>query len=55
MESKEAEERRMEPQCKTCRNIFDFPECCTENLSDCFKVVKDCRNYEKLEILAKNY
>ncbi len=52
MESKEPklEEKRMEPQCKTCRNVFDFPECYTENLSDRFKVVKDCRNYEKLEI-----
>lgn len=52
MENKEPEaaEIRTEPQCKTCRNIFDFPECCTENLSDCFKVAKDCKNYEKLEI-----
>lgn len=37
-----------EPQCKTCRNIFDFPKCCTENLYDCIKIVSKCRNYEKI-------
>lgn len=37
--------RQQEPQCKTCKNIFDFPKCCTENISDCFKIIGNCGNY----------
>ena len=38
-----------EPQCKTCRNIFEFPKCCTENLSDCVKVITNCANYDSVK------
>lgn len=40
-----------ESLCKTCNNIFDFPECCEENLVDSLKVVIDCRNYSKCGII----
>lgn len=36
---------QQEPLCKTCRNIFDFPKCCTENISECFKIIGNCGNY----------
>lgn len=35
----------MKPLCQTCVNIFHFPECCTENLTDCVKLVTNCGNY----------
>ncbi len=31
--------------CQTCTNIFDFPECCTEDLEDSVKIITNCRNY----------
>lgn len=42
--------RQQEPQCKTCRNTLDFPKCCTENLSDCVKVITNCVNYDSIKI-----
>lgn len=36
-----------ESLCKTCTNIFDFPECCEENLEDSLRIVSGCRNYSK--------
>lgn len=35
----------MNPLCKTCTNIFDFPRCCTENLEDSVKFITHCGNY----------
>lgn len=35
----------MKPLCQTCTNIFDFPKCCTESLSDSVKIVTCCENY----------
>ncbi len=35
----------MTPLCQTCINIFYFPECCTENLTDCVRLITNCRNY----------
>ena len=35
-----------EPLCKTCKNKFYFPKCCTENLTDCFKIITNCKNYD---------
>lgn len=35
----------MNPLCQTCTNIFDYPKCCTENLTDCVKVLTHCGNY----------
>lgn len=37
----------MKPLCQTCINIFHFPECCTENLTDCVKLVTNCANYSR--------
>lgn len=37
----------MKPLCQTCINIFHFPECCAENLTDCVKLITNCRNYSK--------
>lgn len=37
----------MKPLCQTCINIFHFPECCTENLMDCVRLITDCRNYSR--------
>lgn len=39
-----------EPLCKTCLNAFHFPECCSENLMDCIKIITYCPNYEKFGI-----
>lgn len=39
-----------ESLCKTCNNIFDFPECCEENLEDSLKLITTCRNYSKCGI-----
>lgn len=35
----------MKPLCQTCINIFHFPECRTENLMDCVRLIMNCRNY----------
>lgn len=35
----------MKPLCQTCTNIFNYPECCTENLEDSVKIITHCRNY----------
>lgn len=35
----------MNPLCETCTNIFDFPNCCTENLYDGVKFIAHCKNY----------
>lgn len=40
-----------ESLCKTCSNVFDFPECCEENLEDSLKVISNCRNYNKCVIV----
>lgn len=40
-----------ESLCKTCTNIFNFPECCEENLEDCIKIISSCRNYHKCGII----
>lgn len=37
----------MKPLCQTCINIFHFPECCTENLTDCVRMITNCRNYSR--------
>lgn len=37
----------MKPLCQTCINIFHFPECCTEDLTDCIRLVTNCANYSK--------
>lgn len=37
----------MKPLCQTCINRFHFPECCTENLTDCVRLVTNCRNYSR--------
>lgn len=37
----------MKPLCQTCINIFHFPECCTENLTDCVKLITNCANYSR--------
>lgn len=41
----EKEEFGMKPLCQTCINIFHFPECCTENSTDCVRLIANCRNY----------
>lgn len=41
---------QQEPLCKTCRNALDFPQCCTENLSDSIKVITNCVNYDSMKI-----
>ena len=33
--------------CQTCINRFHFPECCTENLTDCVRLIMNCRNYNR--------
>lgn len=43
----------MKPLCQTCANIFDFPKCCTENLTDCVKIITHCGNYNESGNLAK--
>lgn len=40
---------QQEPLCKTCRNALDFPKCCTENLSNCVKVIINCVNYDSMK------
>lgn len=37
----------MKPLCQTCINIFHFPECCTENLTDCARLITNCANYSR--------
>lgn len=37
----------MKPLCQTCINIFNFPECCTENLTDCVRLITNCGNYSE--------
>lgn len=40
-----------ESLCKTCSNIFDFPDCCEENLEDSLKFITNCKNYNKSGIV----
>lgn len=40
----------MKPLCQTCVNIFHFPECCTENLTDCVRLITNCRNYSRRDM-----
>lgn len=35
------------PLCQTCINIFHFPECCAENLTDCVRIITNCANYSR--------
>lgn len=37
----------MKPLCQTCINRFHFPECCTENLTDCVRLIMNCGNYSR--------
>lgn len=37
----------MKSLCQTCINIFRFPKCCTENLTDCARLITDCVNYSR--------
>lgn len=37
----------MNPLCQTCVNIFHFSECCTENLTDCVRLITNCGNYSR--------
>lgn len=37
----------MKPLCQTCINRFHFPECYTENLTDCVRLVTNCGNYSR--------
>lgn len=37
----------MKPLCQTCINRFHFPECCTENSTDCVRLITNCRNYSR--------
>ncbi len=43
----------MKPLCQTCVNIFHFPECCTENLTDCVKIITNCANYSGHDMKEK--
>lgn len=36
--------------CETCINIFHFPECCTENLTDSLIWIPRCGNYSEHKI-----
>lgn len=40
----------MKPLCQTCINIFHFPKCCTENLTDCVSLITNCRNYNRSDM-----
>jgi len=37
----------MKPLCQTYINIFHFPECCAENLTDCVRLITNCGNYSR--------
>lgn len=37
----------MKQLCQTCINRFHFPECCTEDLTDCVKLIAHCANYSR--------
>lgn len=37
----------MTPLCQMCINRFHFPECCTENLTDCVRLITNCGNYSR--------
>ncbi len=43
----------MKPLCQMCINIFHFPECCTENLTDCAKLITNCGNYSGYDMGEK--
>lgn len=43
----------MKPLCQTCINIFHFPECCTENLTDCVRLITSCGNYNRHDMGEK--
>ena len=40
----------MKPLCQTCINIFHFPECCTENLTDGARLITSCSNYNRRDM-----
>ncbi len=40
----------MKPLCQTCINIFHFPKFCTENLTDCVRLITNCRNYSRQDM-----
>lgn len=40
----------MKPLCQTCINVFHFPECCAENLTDCVRLITNCRNYSGQDV-----
>lgn len=44
----------MKSLCQTCINIFYFPECCTENLTDCVRIITNCKNYSKHDMKKKH-
>lgn len=37
----------MKPLCRTCINIFHFPQCCTGDLTDCVRLIVNCGNYSR--------
>ena len=43
----------MKPLCQIYINIFHFPECCTENLTDCVRLITNCGNYSREDIGEK--
>ena len=44
----------MKPLCQTCVNIFHFPECCTENLTDCVRLITHCANYSRRDMVEND-
>lgn len=40
----------MKPLCQTCINGFHFPECCTEDLTDCVRLITNCANYSRYDV-----
>ena len=40
----------MKPLCQTCINVFYFPECCTENLTDYVRLITNCGNYSRQDM-----
>lgn len=44
----------MKPLCQTCINRFHFPECCTENLTDCVRLITNCGNYSRHDMGENN-
>ena len=40
----------MKPLCQMRVNIFHFPECCTENLTGCVRLMMNCGNYSRQDM-----